>query len=357
MGIAIGDARGLDLARFDEAIAEVQHEALEREWSEVVLPADPLPAVRGREAQVRRQVWVLAIQGTVDAGVESQQERVEPLAVGRAVLWIGVVGRPAIEVVELGKAVGGAVEQRVALGHEIGIARHPAGGERWNLVGGGFTDTLYSLRVDPADPRHLLSGLHEQDGLVESTDGGESWHRVDKAGWPSGGASWFPFFIDDASAPAGKTWFAIAQGGSAVMTRDGGAHWTIPTGIEGLEHGHGCAQIAQRGTTLIAAGIYGPGQGVYRSTNTGATWARIDNGQPQSVVWATDKAIDSMWGWACSDCAFDDFETAPWPGTVWTKVPVPQGIGATNVVVTGDGGHAIFVGVMWAAGIWRYIEP
>jgi photosystem II stability/assembly factor-like uncharacterized protein len=232
-------------------------------------------------------------------------------------------------------------------------------GSTWNLVGGGFDDNLYSLRVDPGDPQHLISGLHERDGIVESTDGGAQWHAIAGVGFPSGGKSWFPFFIDSGSrATTSRTWFAIAQdGASAVMTGDGGAHWTMPTGLEGLQHAHGCSQLYQDGSTLFAAGIYGPGQGVYRSTDRGATWARVDPGLPQSIVWGTAKRVYSMWGWACSDCAFNGFETAALPGTEWSKTDVPLGIGATNVVVTHDGTHAIFVGVMWAAGIWRYIEP
>ena len=142
-----------------------------------------------------------------------------------------------------------------------------------------------------------------------------------------------------------------------MISRDGGAQWAIPAGLEGLQHPHGCSQMHQDGATLFAAGIYGPGQGVYRSTDTGATFARVDLGQPQAVVWGTAKQIYSMWGWACSDCAFDNFETAALPGTEWAQIVVPQGIGPTNVVVTHDGTHAIFVGVMWSAGIWRYIEP
>jgi hypothetical protein len=233
------------------------------------------------------------------------------------------------------------------------------GGSTWDLVGGDFNDNLYSLRVDPGDPQHLLSGLHEQDGLVESTDGGAHWRVVGGTGWPAGGKSWFPFFIDTGTrATTSLTWFAIAQdGASAAITRDGGASWTIPTGIEGLQHPHGCSQIYQDGATLFAAGIYGPGQGVYRSTDTGATFARVDPGQPQAVVWGTAKQVYSMWGWACSDCAFDNFETAALPGTQWAQIALPQGIGPTNVAVTHDGTHAIFVGVMWSAGIWRYIEP
>ena len=46
-------------------------------------------------------------------------------------------------------------------------------------------------------------------------------------------------------------------------------------------------------------------------------------------------------------------------GTAFTKPAVPAGlnIGANHIVVTSDGKHNIFVGTMWAAGVWRYVEP
>src|SRR6185295_14447055 len=105
-------------------------------------------------------------------------------------------------------------------------------------------------------PGHLLSGLHEADGVVESTDGGATWRPAGRSGFPSGGVSWYPTFLDAGDAEATRrTWFAIAQnGGSPVITRDGGASWTIPDGLRGLTHPHGNSQIYQRGSLLFVAG-------------------------------------------------------------------------------------------------------
>jgi len=237
-------------------------------------------------------------------------------------------------------------------------------------VDGGqtFTETrldvsLYSLNVDPNDATHLISGLHEADGIVESTDAGATWKVVGGAGFPSGGVSWYPFFIDTGSAATTRrTWFAIAQNGaSAIMTKDQGASWSIPQGINGLQHPHGNAQIFQSGQTLYAAGVYGPGQGVYRSADLGASWSRVDDGQrPEAVVWGTAKNVYAMYAWACSRCDLGtNFEIAPQPGTDWATATVPAElqIGPNGVVVTSDGTRNIFVGLMWDQGLWRYIEP
>lgn len=57
-----------------------------------------------------------------------------------------------------------------------------------------------------------------------------------------------------------RSWLAIAQNaGSVTVTRDGGASWTIPDGIDGFEHAHGNAQIFQRGDTVFVPGVEGPG--------------------------------------------------------------------------------------------------
>jgi hypothetical protein len=224
--------------------------------------------------------------------------------------------------------------------------------------------SLYSIELDPYDATHLVSGLHEADGIVESIDAGASWQLVGGAGFPTGGISWYPFFVDTGSATTTRgTWFAIAQdGASAVMTSDEGAHWTTPNGLAGLQHPHGNAQIFQMGTTLFAGGIYGPdGQGVYRSTDLGVNWALVDSGQtPEAIVWGTPSNVYAMYAWACSGCDLGtDFEIAPTPGTTWTATAVPSEltIGPNSVVVTNDGAHYIFVGLMWDQGLWRYVEP
>jgi hypothetical protein len=225
--------------------------------------------------------------------------------------------------------------------------------------------SLYSLKVDPNDPNHLMSGLHEADGVAESTDGGQTWHMVGGTGFPAGGVSWYPYFIDTGDPnTTSQTWFAIAQnGGGAVMTSDGGAHWTAPLGLVGLQHPHGNSQLFQDGSTLFVAGTNGPsgGQGIYRSTDLGAHWSLVDSGKaPEAIVWGSRKSVYAMWAWACSNCNLGtNFETAALPGTAWSNVSVLSDlvIGPNSIAVAFDGSHWVFVGVMWAQGIWRYVEP
>ena len=87
--------------------------------------------------------------------------------------------------------------------------RSTDGGQTFTVVGqGGLAADLYSITADPYDTNHLISGLHEADGIVESTDGGDSWHVAVGSNWPSGGISWYPFFVDTGAASSTRgTWF------------------------------------------------------------------------------------------------------------------------------------------------------
>lgn len=248
------------------------------------------------------------------------------------------------------------------------VYRSADAGLTFTLTGtlsGGPDAALYSLVVDPNDPTHLLSGFHEQDGMAESTDSGDTWQYSGTAGWPSGGISWFPFFIDTGTAAkTRKTWLAIAQnGGSLVITTDGGANWTTPNGIAGLQHPHGNSSLYQTGDSLFIAGSGGPGDGVYRSTDLGQNWTRVCT-QGMGIVWGSPKNVYAMWSWACASCTWGSpvqSQLAPEPGDDWSNAPddATNGLnwGPNSVATTSDGTHAVFVGSMWSSGLWRYVEP
>ncbi|MCE9579154.1 MAG: hypothetical protein K8W52_38885 [Deltaproteobacteria bacterium] len=258
-------------------------------------------------------------------------------------------------------AVAGTEPATVLIAGNKVLHRSTDGGQTFTDLPNDLPAELYSLAIDPADDQHLVSGLHEADGVVESTDGGATWTRVDGATFPPGGKSWYPFFLDTGDPATTRTsWFAIAQdGGTPVVTRDGGAHWATPPGLEGLTHAHGNAQIFQRGMRVFVPGVGGPGDGVYRSDDGGATFARVRDGV-YSVAWGTATDVYAMWGWACAGCDLGArFATAPLPGDTWTAPATPPAlvIGANHVAVTTDGTHDVFVGTMWSTGLWRYVAP
>jgi photosystem II stability/assembly factor-like uncharacterized protein len=259
-------------------------------------------------------------------------------------------------------AVAGTTPATIWIAGHLVVYKSVDGGQTFSEI--PVDVDLYSLRIDPYDNDHLVSGLHEADGIAESTDGGATWSLVSGAGFPAGGVSWYPFFIDTGDAATTRDrWIAIPQnGGGAVLTTDGGATWAAPPGLAGLTHGHGNCQIHQAQNTLFVAGTDGPsGNGVYRSTDLGDTWSLADGGNaPQAIVWGTPNNVYSMWAWACSNCDLGtNFQSSAMPGTSWAPLSHTDQlkIGPNSLVVTSDGTHQIFVGLMWSQGLWRYIEP
>jgi hypothetical protein len=217
----------------------------------------------------------------------------------------------------------------------------------------------YSVDVDPFDGKHLLVGFHEQTGLAESTDGGETWRSIALADGMAAGSSWYPFFIDTGSAGTTRgTWLMIAQMMNGAVgtwrTGDGGGQWTR---VESNEHPHGGSQIFQRDGVLFMAGVYGTqGWGVYRSTDLGRSFTHVGPSGSQATVYGTEAYVyvqPAPFGNQASAAR------AALPGTDWATWPLPAAVadGPKRVAVTHDGSHAIVVGGNWSAGLWRYVEP
>jgi hypothetical protein len=288
--------------------------------------------------------------------------------------WQKLNTRPTLPSVPLGHvlAVAGTTPATVWLANVRGpqfVYRSTDGGVNFTLTGAvpekPDAESFYSIKVDPNDPTHLLTGLHERDGVLESTDSGDTWHFVNGPGWPASGVSWFIFFVNTGDpATTRRTWFAIAQGGgSGMITRDGGRTWAVARGLERLEHPHGTSQLFQQGNALFIAGIYGAqGDGVFRSTDLGQSFTRVSEGY-SAAVWGSSKNVYTGWGWACALCdAGPDgpgFKVAAQPGDAWARVRTPAGLnwGPNSVAITSDGRRTVYVGSMWGTGLWRYVEP
>jgi hypothetical protein len=215
----------------------------------------------------------------------------------------------------------------------------------------------YDVDVDPYDGKHLLLGFHEQSGLAESADGGQTWRSVTLPAGMNAGASWYPFFIDTGDpATTRRTWLMISQMTSGAVgtwrSVDGGAAWKK---VESNEHPHGGSQIFQHQGVVYMAGVYGTqGWGVYRSTDQGASWTHVGISGSQATVYGTPRNVyvqPAPFGNQASAAR------APQPGTSWTPWPLGMSDGPKRVAVTHDGAHYILVGGNWLAGFWRYVEP
>jgi hypothetical protein len=262
-------------------------------------------------------------------------------------------------------------------GTGLGFWRSTDGAVSWtkyNVAPGGPRQDYFPPVVDPYDELHLLMVGHEHDSLVESVDGGQTWAAAPLAAGmiqnASGGSnSGAIFFIDTGGAGTTRgTWLWIGQqsGGNfgTWRTNNSGVTWVQ---VDKNEHGSG-TQIYQpdkSGALFMTGSGSALGQGVLRSPDFGQTWGHVGVNLNEAVVFGTTKNVYAMYGFpvGAGGTINPSLEVASQPGTgTWVQPGTsvtPPGLtqGPGEVAVTNDGTHFIFVGAMYNAGVWRYIEP
>ncbi len=257
-------------------------------------------------------------------------------------------------------------------GAAIGFWRSLDGGVNWthyNIApaASGRQD-VYPPVVDPYDTQHLIMAGHEQDLLVESVNGGQSWTSIPiNAGMREGSGTGSISFINTGSAAGTRgtfIWMAQQSGGiyGTWRTTNAGASWVQ---VDKNEHPHGYAEVYQPDASGVVymAGVYSQlGWGVLRSADYGVTWSHVGSNGNQRVIYGTTKAVYSSYSYPTGLGAADgpSFQAAPQPGTgAWTSPATPAAMreGAAQATVGFDGTRFFVVTANYGAGLWLYVEP
>ena len=211
---------------------------------------------------------------------------------------------------------------------------------------GGRGETGWALHADPAGKRLACFMIYGDSAMT--TDGGTTWTKFKTSHLDFGSVDW----VD-----TGKRLLAIRHesGGMLTTSADGGATW------KDLEKGFsGCGALDQN--TFVATKEKEPG--IFRSTDTGATWTLVFKETPAAAVpvvfegaayWPTGRSLivsrDNGATWQSAGAAveasygpfFDTathfvlagkggfFETKD-GGATWEKAaPLPDGFGTNRV--------------------------
>lgn len=169
--------------------------------------------------------------------------------------------------------------------NSIGVLKSTDGGNTWNTTGLSYTASvgkmIYSLTIHPTNNSILFAST--SDGIQKSTDGGATWNikyvnyatrLVFKPGDPTimYGALWYsggPYFAK--STNSGETW-----------------SYTNPVGTSGYRT-ELCVTPANPNIVYLLASNSGGGLGgVYKSTNSGGAFTRVDAGNKSMLGYYSD---------------------------------------------------------------------
>jgi photosystem II stability/assembly factor-like uncharacterized protein len=191
----------------------------------------------------------------------------------------------------------GEVDLRGQIMTGDGIYRTTDAGQTWVHVGLTDSQVISKIRIDPGNCDHAYAavlghpfGPNTQRGVFQTTDGGQTWQRV--------------LYVDDATGAAdlaldpanpqviyASMWHVsrspwnLTSGGPGdglFKSTDGGATWTNLSTATGFSRGPlgkiGIApSAAQPGLVWALVEAKGPAEGLYRSVDGGATWSEVNN--------------------------------------------------------------------------------
>lgn len=161
-----------------------------------------------------------------------------------------------------------------------GLWRSSDQGVKWERIDNGTVsgrdETGWATAVDQNDPRRMAS--FSLDGLAGWSTNGTNWESFTDNGrnWDFGSVDW--------GAPAPQTILAAKHEtnplGEVDLSTDGGVTWRkLSISLAGKPNALSMLGVLDA-TTLI----YGNGNGIQRSTDTGVTWTQVSAANPQTRI-------------------------------------------------------------------------
>ena len=191
----------------------------------------------------------------------------------------------------------GEADVRGNFSHGDGVYRSRDAGKTWEHVGLDDTRQIGHIVVHHADPDTVyvaalghVFGPNAERGVFRSTDGGETWDKIkyvnDRTGAfhivmdPNNPRVLFASFWRVSRTPWGME--SGGEGSGLFRSADGGDSWEevtegLPTSAEDKPVGKICVSVSAAQRDLIYAIVEADNGGVFRSTDGGETWRKMNS--------------------------------------------------------------------------------
>ena len=189
------------------------------------------------------------------------------------------------------------VRNSVSVG--AGVFKTTDGGETWTLMGLENSERIAAIRIDPTDGNTVyvcalghLWNSHDERGVYKTTDGGETWERILYVDVDTGCAD-LDLDPQNPDILYAAMWqfrrepdfFTSGGPGSGLhKSTDGGATWTrLTEGLPEGELGRIAVAVAPSRPSVVYATVESADTALYRSDDLGQTWTRT-NASPNVVM-------------------------------------------------------------------------
>ena len=233
----------------------------------------------------------LYFMGTAGGGVwKTENAGLSWKAISDKTFKVGSIGSIAVapsdpNVIYVGTGEGPI--RGVTTSHGKGVYKSTDGGENWKLMGLDKRGQIPKIRIHPTNPdiawaavQGNIWGPNEERGIFKTTDGGETWQHVLKVNADTGAADLAidptnPRILYASMWHHGRTpWFIKSggEGGGLYKSTDGGESWDkLEKGLPKLIGKVG-VDIAASNPKRLYAIIEADEGGLYRSDDAGKSW-------------------------------------------------------------------------------------